>query len=355
MKLENPNSILTVDLAAVKKNLKVLKRRSISGRVMAVVKVNAYNHGAVSCSRYLEPDLDAFAVATVDEAVELREAGIGKEILVFGVPDKDTAGICLNRKITVTVSHRDHFQILKEGMKYHLNFDTGMRRLGFNPSEAEEVLELMSSHPDLSCRGIYSHYANADDPGDESVIRQNRAFEKIRGQFGGLPAHMSNTGAVMHYDVNHFDMVRAGLGLFGYTPGRHQPKELQPVLTWESRIVQVRKIRKGDSVSYGGNWNSPEDGYLGTIPVGYADGIPRSLSNKLEVALEGRRYPVVGNITMDSCMVYFGKRQIRQGTEVELLGGSALTVADWAERAGSIPHEILCRLNGRMTRSYRFS
>lgn len=355
VKLENPNSILTIDLTTVKKNLKVLKRRAGIGKVMAVVKVDAYNHGVVSCSRFLEPDLDAFAVATVDEAVELREAGIQKEILVFGVPDKDSAVTCLERNITVTVSHRDHFRILTKGMAYHLNFDTGMRRLGFYPSEADEVLQLMENHPKLTCSGIYSHYANADDPGKESVIQQNRAFEKIRARFEGVPAHMSNTGAVMHYNVNHFERIRVGLGLFGYAPGRQQPGELEPVLTWETRIVQVRTIRKGESVSYGGSWCSPADGYLGTIPVGYADGIPRSLSNKLEVAVEGRRYSVVGNITMDSCMVYLGNSQCRPGMEVELLGGSALTVAEWAERAGSIPHEILCRLNGRMTRSYIFS
>jgi len=147
-------------------------------------------------------------------------------------------------------------------------------------------------------------------------------------------------------------MLRVGIGLWGYTPGQIQDTDLQPVLTWKSKLVQVRSIAKGETVSYGASWSSPMDGYIGTIPVGYADGLPRSLSNKLDVMINGEFYKVAGNVTMDYTMVYLGSNQPEAGTVVTLLGGNGLPANRWAELAETNTHEILTNITGRVKKEY---
>ncbi|MEX0769252.1 MAG: alanine racemase [Balneolaceae bacterium] len=352
--MKSPESVIEVNLEAVRRNLQVLQKKSGTKSVMAVVKVNAYNHGAVRCSRFLEPLVDGFAVATMDEAVELREGGIEKEILVFGAPTEKSAEIYPEYDLSATLSDTAHFDLLRPGTTCHILFDTGMRRMGFHPEQAENVREMTENYPGLRYKGIYSHYATADEPGSGFVHEQNKGFQLLRKQFPDeWQTHMSNSAAVLHYqNLRHFDMIRVGIGLFGYAPGRTQIDELIPALTWKSRISQTRRLNEGDPVSYSSRWRCPSDGLLGTIPVGYADGVPRSLFGKLNVCADGKFYPVVGNITMDACMVFLGKDSIAAGTPVTLMGGEGWWVDKWAEEAGSIPHEIFCGLGRRA--EYRY-
>lgn len=346
-------SELIISLPLLKKNLNVLKSKSGINRVYAVVKVNAYGHGAVPCSRYLEPEVDGFVVATFSEALELREAGINKEIILLGAPEESIAAACHHYNISVSVSHEDHFRFLKEGTRYHLNFDTGMRRLGFTPSQAERVRELVNEYSSLELRGVYTHYATADEPGSKLVGIQNTRFQALRAIFPECPAHMSNSAAVLHHDVDHFDYLRVGLGILGFSSGRDQDNNLTPVMKWQSRVSQVRPIRKGETVSYGATWTCPADGYICTIPVGYGDGIPRSLGNKLNVITGMEFHQVVGTITMDHCMIYFVDDPVKAGSVVTLMGGGAWPANRWAEEAGSITHEIFCRFTPRVTRVYK--
>lgn len=355
MKNNFPNSFATIHLENLSANLKSLEERVKGKKIMAVVKANAYSHGARRVASHVQDQVSAFATATVDEAIELRMGGITRPILVFGVPTYENAAAYQTHGLTATISHPVHFSILMDGTSYHLNFDTGMGRLGFRPAQAEEVRELAVVNQRLICSGIYSHYASADDPGSASVYQQQQRFKDILSSFPEIPlVHMSNTGAICNYDdIDHFDMVRTGSGMLGYNPGKARHIWLKPVLTWSSKLVQVRQISKGDTVSYSSTWSAPEDGYLATVPVGYADGIPRSLSNKLMVFIEGKLYPQVGNVTMDYIMIFLGQDRIAAGTEVTMLGGDAPDAQEWAELGRSNAHEILSNLKERVVRVYR--
>ncbi|WP_340102731.1 alanine racemase [Rhodohalobacter sp. 8-1] len=353
MKLHFPNSYAEIDLQTITKNIRELKKRTAAKKILSVVKCNGYGHGAVRVAREAEPEVDWFGVAFVDEAIELRMGGIKKPILVFEVPSARTAAAYQTHGLTATISDLAHFSILMDGTKYHLNFDTGMNRLGFSPSKAPEVRKMAIVNQRLICSGIYSHYSMADDPGSKEVEKQLKAFRDVLKHFDEIPlVHICNTGGAVHYDLEEFDMVRTGLTQLGYAAGRVQPDWLEPVLTWKSKVVQVKKVSKGESVSYDATWTAPIDCFIGTIPVGYGDGILRSLSNKLKVSVNGAMYPVVGNVTMDYIMINLGNKKIPVETEVTLLGGDAWSASKWAEEAGSNVHEILTGLSDRMARSY---
>lgn len=354
MKRHFSNSIAEVKIVHLLKNLSLIKEHSRNRKILAVVKCDAYRHGAVKVSRAIEKEVDWLAVANVDEGIELRMAGIKIPILVFGVPNYDTAASYLTHNLTATVSHTSHFSVLMDGTSYQINFDTGMGRLGFRPDDAVSVRQLAVANQRLICSGIYSHYATADDPGSEFVQIQNKRFENVLAHFSEIQlAHMSNTGAVVNYsDLNQFDMVRTGLGMHGYNSGNTQFEWLQPALTWKTKIAQVRPIQKGDVVSYASTWKAPNNGYLATLPVGYGDGIPRSLSNKLKVRVNNKLYRQVGNVTMDMMMLYLEDDKLPVDSEVTLMGGDAWNASDWAIHAGTNVHEILTNLTDRITILY---
>lgn len=348
-----PNSTAAINLNTLVQNLAFIKGKHPEKKILSVVKCNAYGHGAVEVAQHLEEHVDWLGVATVDEAIELRMARIQKPILVFGVPTAETASAYVTHNLTATISHEVHFSVLMDGTRYHLNFDTGMRRLGFTAGQADEVRRLAVANQRLVCSGIYSHFATADDPGSGFVLEQHHRFKEILLKFGEIPlVHMSNTGAGLHYKFDHFDMIRTGLGLLGYNSGLTRVDGLKPAMIWKTNIVQVRPVKKGETVSYSRTWTCPDDGYLATLPVGYGDGIPRSVSNNLEVLVNGTLYPQVGNVTMDYVMVYLGQDSIQPRTEVTLLGGDGLNAYDWAERAGTNVHEILTMPTGRVERVY---
>lgn len=349
------SSIAAVDLDVMARNLEQMKRKAGTNQALAVVKANAYGHGAMEVARWLEKHVTGFSVATVDEGVQLRNGGIESPILVFGAPVQDTLDAYSEYGLMATISHLDHFNLLPAGTIYHVNIDTGMRRLGVRPEELATLKDRVASHSNLQCAGIYSHYATADEPGSERVFEQQKRFRAVKSELAlDVPAHMSNTAAVMHYDsIDHFDLIRVGIGLAGYTPGLKQHEALEPVLCWKTSVVQARQVQKGEPVSYGGTWTAPQDGYLLTLPVGYADGLPRSLSNRLRVTVNGTWVPSVGNITMDYTMLYSESPGIEAGDEVHLMGGTAWRANRIAEEAGSITHEILSRLGPRIRRTYR--
>lgn len=356
MKNNFPNSFAHIKLKLLSKNIQEIKRRSGKQKILAVVKCDAYRHGAKQVSRHVQDEADWFAVATVDEAIELRMNGIKKPILVFGVPTYDNAAAYQTHGLTATISHQTHFSTLMDGTSYHLNFDTGMGRLGFRPEQVEEVRKLAIANQRLVCSGIYSHYATADDPGSDFVHTQNKRFKHVLARFSEIPlVHMSNTGAVANYnntDIDHFGMIRSGIGMLGYNSGSTRYSWLHPVLQWKARISQIRFIKKGDVVSYSSSWQCPQDGYIVTIPTGYGDGVPRSLSNKLKVMIGGEFYPQVGNVTMDYLMVYTGKTKLNPASEVILLGKEGLNAQDWAEKGGTNAHEILTNITSRVEKVY---
>ncbi|MDX1636822.1 MAG: alanine racemase [Balneolaceae bacterium] len=350
------NSYLEVDLSAIRHNVQVLKSyTSPEVKLMAVVKADAYGHGSRQVAKALQERADWLAVNSVEEGVELRGAGISLPILVFSVPDDKTAPAYPEYALTASISALSHFGRLLPGTEYHLNIDTGMGRLGIRPDEVTAARKKMQEYQELTCTGIYSHFATADDPASAKAEKQLELFRAARSEFDEtLLTHMANTGGTAFYSSSHFDMVRTGIGIYGYPPGRMLIHGLEPALRWGSELVQIKRVQKGDSVSYGARWHAPEEGYVGVVPVGYEEGISRLLSGNLEIAVNGELYPVAGTVTMNYVVLFLGAATTcSEGDEVEILGGHSLTAGEWARRTGTIPYEIVTGISGRVPRIYK--
>ena len=348
------NSHLHVDLAQLRENLKILNQSlSRSPKVLAVIKADAYGHGAVEVAKTLSGDVAYFGVANVREGIALRQAGIEDDILVLGVPDTTNAEAYTVYQLTAVVSAMEHFDLLPSGTSYHLNFDTGMGRLGFREEELGEVLSQVTERTSLHCVGLMTHFATADEPGSDKVRQQLARFREIEAAFPSyLIRHVANTGGAFFYEETLFDMVRFGIALYGYPPGKTAIPELKPIATWKSHLAQVKKVRKGDTVSYLARWSAPKDGYIGVVPVGYGDGYPRHLSNRSEMVIGGNTYPQAGIVTMDYIMVDLGPEPLPLNAEVELMGSGPITADTLAELAGTINYELLCRITERVERCY---
>ena len=341
-------------MSAIRHNLKVVRNKVAPGtKVMPVIKANAYGHGSIELANALQDDANWFAVNSVDEGIELRDAGIDLPILVFGVPDQETANLYSSYNLTATISNLEHFRLFPAGTEYHLNFNTGMGRLGLGANIVRQVKTVMENHSELMCTGIYSHFATSDNPGSYKAEEQIGRFGKICEAFPEqLLTHLSNTGGAVFYPDAAFDMVRTGIGMYGYPPGETAIDDLRPALLWKSSLVQVNPIRKGETVSYGARWEAPDDGFIGIIPVGYEDGLKRVLSGKISFRIGEKQFPQVGNITMNYCMVYLGEKRLPEGAEVVLISPSANDVNNWAEFADTIPYEILTSLSRDIPRFY---
>lgn len=365
-----PTSIATVDLRTLRQNVELMKSVLNGRKLLAVVKADAYGHGASTCARYLNSHVDWFAVATIDEGIELRLSGVEKPILILGVPDERSAPAYVSHQLTATISHPSHFSILMDGTRYQLNIDTGMRRLGIQPDQFEEVRTLAIMNQRLIANGIYSHLATADAVESTFVKIQESRFKEALSIFPEIPLrHLMNSAGLFYHELDHFDMVRVGLALWGYLSaepvhGRQVLPHMKPVydhlgkvLTWSSQIVQSRRIEKGEGVSYGSRWKAPDDGYISTIPVGYADGLFRSATNKMSVRVhlseqEKSVFPIAGTVTMDYIMIFTGKLKLRPGVNVDLLSDKGPDAWDWAKAADTIPYEVLTKISQRVVREY---
>lgn len=354
LRTDGSGSLLRIDICAIQTNLAWIRERAGGRSVIAVVKANAYGTGAAMMARFLEEDVSGFAVATTDEGVELRDAGIQKPILVMGPPRTTLARDYADYQLTASISRPEQASMLPDGVTYQLVLDSGMRRYGVSQGQTSRVREILSAASHLTYRGSYSHHAVADDPENDTVYEQIGRFEEMVRQTSlEGPLHMSNSAAVLHDGaLPHFDQLRIGLALYGIAPGMPRPDALTPAVQWQSTLELVRPIRKGEPVSYGGIWKADRDGWLGTMPVGYADGLPRSLSNTLEVSIDGRRYRQVGRVTMDATMVFLGEDPLPEGCTVTLFGGEGWSLYEWSDAAGTIPHESLTRLSDRVKRVY---
>jgi alanine racemase len=377
-----------VDLGALAANTRRLAARAPGAALMAVVKADAYGHGAVPVARAaLAAGAAWLGVATLDEALELRRAGIGAPVLVLGWTPPELAGRAAWAGVDLTVSRLEEAAAMaaRGSVRIHAKVDTGMGRLGFwagppaAPSEAgaaaprdpeaagaeaaAEAVARLAALPGVTLAGVYTHFAAADAP-DLSHARMQ--LERFRAVLARLAArgvrvplrHAANTAALVRLPESHFDMVRAGIGLYGYEPSPAVPPlGLEPVLTWKTRVVLVRRLPGGEGVSYGCTYVTPGPELLATLPVGYADGLSRSLSNRGEVLVRGRRAPIRGRVCMDQVVVSVqGVPGAREGDEVVLIGRQgteAVTAAEVAERAGTVAYEILCAIGRRVPRTYR--
>lgn len=352
-----PKAIIHLD--RLDHNLELIRSAAGSERkIMAVVKNEAYGHGMIPVARHLSDQVEGFCVARIEEGIRLRKKGISNPVLVFEVPQPELVADYTAFDLTAVISDLSHFEILNTGTRCHLQFDTGMMRLGIRPEDADKALKLYKKYEDqLHINGIFSHFANADQPDNPMTEDQLGSFQAIRSLFPeSLFTHISNSAGILYHGEEKgslFDGMRPGISLYGFAPGEQNIPGLQPVMEIRSQLVQVKKIKKGEKVGYGSSWVCPKDGLLGIIPMGYAHGIPRVLSNKIQVKIGQNYYPQVGTISMDYLMVDLKGDHFNAGEEVQVLGSSPISAKEWASASGTISYEIISRIASFIERAYQ--
>lgn len=358
-----------VDLKAIAQNVAALRDwLPAHTRLMAVVKADGYGHGAMAVAQTaLLAGADWLGVATVAEGLRLRGLGFNQPMLLLGLltPAAYPEAIEANLDVTVgsaaalTQLSRTASQLGKVA-RVHLKLDTGMTRVG-EPIEAiDELLAIALNSPHLELVGIESHLATAEDPDGRYAREQLRRFAQAASRTDLPPSvirHVANSAATVFYPEAHWDMVRPGLLLYGIPPRPDAltPFPLRRAMTITARITQIREVGPGVAVGYGGTFITSRKTKLALLPVGYADGLPRALSNKQTVLVGGVRCPIAGNISMDQCTVDVTEADPAVGDEVVFLGpqgSDEVLVEEWADAAGTIPYEIICGLGRRLPRLY---
>jgi alanine racemase len=369
-------TVAVVDLDAIRHNVALLRPGVASrpaeipgAKVMAVVKANGYGHGAVPVARAaLEAGAEWLGVALVEEGIGLRDAGIEARVLVLTEFPPGSEKEALKAGLTPTLYTEDGLHRLAEAagavgrnVPVHLKIDTGMHRVGLDPALAESFsANLIESGLDLE--GIWTHFAAADERWEPFTMVQLDRFYQALGKLHAAGVswrivHAANSAATMA-QLAPFDLVRVGIAMYGLCPGPDLAGEsaaLRPALSWRSAVSMVKRVPAGEGISYGLRYAPTRDSTIATVPVGYADGYSRSLSNKGEVLIRGRRYRVAGTVTMDQIMVDCGDDPIEAGDEVVLIGrqGEAEVTADeLADRIGTINYEVVCGISERVPREY---
>lgn len=363
-----------IHLPHITHNLALLKARLSAGtRLMAVVKAEAYGHGMVPIAKHALKCGAAFlGVALPEEGAVLRAAGIDAPILVLGALHPDQAELVAANRLAQTVSSWDILPILERcasasGIRIplHLKLDTGMGRIGLRrPEELGRFFEVLDTCPRLFLEGVFTHFAKADGEDPSYTHHQVDRFqsllrhEKLLGRTP-LLVHASNSAGLLHYPQAHYDMARAGIAIYGYDPSgtpRSATQGLRPTLRWVTRIVHLKALEAGESVSYGCTYTASEPIRVATLPVGYADGYRRALSNRGHVLIGGRKAPILGRVCMDQIMVdVTGIPEAALGSEAVLighLGSERISADDLAELCGTISYEILTGISPRVPRIY---
>lgn len=363
-----------IDTDALAYNMRnIRKKAGESRRIAAVVKANAYGHGVLQILDILkENGADQFAVATLNEALELRRALPDDDILVLGVLPPGTESVSVGANIQHAVATYEKAKLLSDaaqklGMKakVHIKLDTGMTRIGFQMTEeaVHEVLRI-NELPGLDIEGIFTHFARADEADKRWALRQYERYTWFTDELekGGMTfriKHVSNSAAIMEMPVTYNNMVRPGIILYGIYPSDqvdHASLDIKPVMSLKARISHIKELPEDRQVSYGGKYQASKGDRIGTIAVGYADGYTRAQSGKAEVLYKGKRVKVIGNICMDQCMIDLSDfPDASVGDEVVLIGRSGdeeITADEVASRYGTIGYEVVCAVNRRVPRYY---
>lgn len=362
-----------VDLDAVYGNLEALKANTRPGtKLCAVVKADGYGHGAVPIGKRLLGLADFFALATVEEAFNLRRNGIRKPLLVLGYTQQEAFSEAIREEIRLTVYDYKTAKEISEAAKrsgktafIHIKLETGMNRLGFQPGEeALSVVEAVSHLPGVCLEGLFSHFARADEKDKESAGKQYALFEEfvqsLEKRGVRIPVkHMGNSAAIIDLPEYDVDMVRAGIALYGMYPSLEVERErvpLTPALRLVAKVIFVKTIEAGEAVGYGGTFVAKKRTRIATISIGYGDGYPRNLSGKGYVLLHGKRVPVVGRVCMDQIMADVSDAgDVKAGDEAVLLGRDneeCISVEELAALAGTFNYEFVCGLGKRIPRIY---
>ncbi len=349
-----------IDLDALRHNLSVAARYAPGSKNLAVIKANAYGHGMEEAARALGPHADALAVATIDEAVSLREAGINDSVLVLqGVSTRDEVREAAARKLWLMVHDGGQLQVLLghngPPLGVWLKIDTGMHRLGIAPADVADACARLTASPAVSQPPVLcTHRACADDLESPVTAQQLGLFSNCTEDLA-LPLSIANSAGIMHWPETSSDWNRPGIMLYGCEPtGAYVGEsELEAVMTVTSEIMAIRDIGPGEGVGYGHRWKADAPSRIGTVSIGYGDGYPRHASNGTPVLVNGKRLPLVGTVSMDMITVDLsGHDEVRVGDPVEAWGKN-LPVNEVAWHAGTIGYELLAGMTARLPRVYQ--
>ena len=363
-----------IDLDAVEHNARVLVRHAAGARVMAVVKADAYGHGAVPVSlAALRGGATALGVTTIAEALELRSAGIDAEILAWLYQASDDVRAAVEAGIDLAIPSPAHLDTVLEaarrtGRRARVTpkLDTGLNRSGILLEDWPNILERLVAATAgglVEVTGLMAHFAHADDPGnpviDQQVARLHECVAQARARGLECPVnHHANSAATLTRPGDAFEMVRPGIALYGLDPVGNLGADLVPAMTFSADVLMVKRLAKGEGVSYGHTWHAPHDTTVALIAAGYADGVWRLLSGRLDVEIGGRRYPNVGRVCMDQFVVDLGSdagTTVRAGDTAVLFGTGAHggpTAAEWADELGTIHYEVVTAVRGRASRNH---
>jgi len=370
-----------VNLALFQSNLRLIK--SIVGpqtKTMAVVKADAYGHGAVECAKAaVDAGANLLGVGVIGEGIELRKQGLELPIVVLGGDFIEEIPDLLHYGLSTTISNSSIAQALSKHAQnigipayVHLKIDTGMSRMGVSMGDYMELLKETTSLPGLKLEGICTHFATADIEDPEYTLRQLELFETALDGFkktgNSLPlVHCANSSAILQYPQTWKDMIRPGLALYGALPASNLTSKLNdliptygnnltPIMEWKSKIILLKNVSKGTSLGYGRQFIAQRDSLIATIPVGYADGLPRILSNKMEIIIRGKKAPQVGAICMDFCLIDVSEiPEVKEEDEAVIIGKQGdimISVEEISILAQTIPYEILCSVGKRVPRVY---
>jgi alanine racemase len=361
-----------IDLDAIRHNIAHLRTVVAPTAVWAVVKADGYGHGAVDVARAaLSAGAEGLCVALVSEGLTLRQAGIDGPILILSEQPPESASQIVEHRLIPTVYTRPFLDALvaegPTGLPVHMKIDTGMQRVGAHPHAASALAASIAERaPALRLAGVYSHLAVADEPEDEFTARQVKRFDGalagIVERVGEVPLiHLANSAGALAHPATRRSMARVGIAMYGISPGPGVDElsgELRPALSLHSRVSYVKMARAGSRISYGRIHKFERDTNVATVPIGYADGVPRRLSTTGgEVLIGGRRRAIVGRVTMDQLMVDCGDDEVRTGDDVVLLGSQVgpdgvqtIRAEDWADRLDTIGYEIVCGISARVPR-----
>jgi len=353
-----------ISLKAYRNNLRFFKEKAYPAKIMPVIKADGYGHGAVELARVAESEkVEYLVVAFLSEALELRANGIQTPILVLNYFKPEYVNLFVENDLTATVYSLDQFHQLqaflhKKPLKIHVILDTGMSRVGFNHNDAVENIQNVLSDTHFEVTGLYTHFSSADEQDLAFTKLQYDRFQNVAKHFESIPfKHVANSAGALFFEENLFDFVRIGIASYGLDPKNLKREDpLEPVLSWETAVSMVKWISKETPVSYGRTFIAEKAMKVATIPVGYADGYNRLLSNTGEVLIGGKRCRVLGRVCMDQFVVNADDiENIQAGDRVVLLGkmgNEEISAEELAQRINTINYEVTCAISKRVVRKY---
>ncbi len=363
-------TIAEINCSALRHNFQKIRQRAEARAIIAIVKANAYGHGMLRCAQiFREEGSEYLGVAFADEGAELRLSGDSGPIVVLSPPLPEEAELFCRYDLDVVACSLPAMRAFSEAarqagctLRAHLYIDTGMRRDGIEPSEAVAFMNACSELSNIRFTGVCTHFATSDEADRSFALQQLALFRQTTDELAQAGyrfplIHAANSGGVINLPNAHFTVVRPGLTLYGYDPSERSehPEALQPAMALHTRINSIRRVPANTSVSYGRKYRTAKTSWIATIPIGYGDGFTRLLTGRAECLIRGQRFPIVGTICMDQCMVDTGDVAVEPGEEVVLIGrqnNEVISAVDIAATLGTIPYEVISAISARVPRIY---